>query len=75
MAHRKQIKINKSSDVKQRKATSGRKQAVVDSEPQQGTSSMTNDRCIKCVGGDCWIQCDFCNGWWHRKCAGLQNAR
>lgn len=46
-------------------------------DPQPGTSSMTSDLCKKCltVEGDQWIQCDSCNEWYHRKCAGLQNAR
>ncbi|KAH3823811.1 hypothetical protein DPMN_125633 [Dreissena polymorpha] len=45
-------------------------------EPQPGPSYLESDICKKCqqADGELWIQCDSCNSWLHRKCAGLQNA-
>jgi hypothetical protein len=48
-----------------------------DTEPQPGTSSLNQDLCKQCQKseGVQWIQCDSCDAWLHRKCAGLQNAK
>ena len=55
------------------------------SEPQPGPSSALGDKqapdnddlCHKCFSdkeGD-WIQCDSCDHWFHRKCAGMKTFR
>ena len=38
-------------------------------------SDNDSDVCAKCGSGEGtdWIQCDSCNSWLHRKCAGLSN--
>ena len=46
-----------------------------DSPDETSDSENASDVCVKCnIGeGSDWIQCDSCNSWLHRKCAGLSN--
>ena len=39
----------------------------------QATTSDDGDQCLKCEkgGGENWIQCDNCDGWFHDGCSGL----
>ena len=39
----------------------------------QATTSDDEDHCLICkkVGGENWIQCDICDGWFHDGCSGL----
>ena len=39
----------------------------------QATTSDDEDHCLKCKkgGGENWIQCDICDGWFHDGCSGL----
>ena len=39
----------------------------------EATTSDDEDPCLKCKkgGGENWIQCDICDGWFHDGCSGL----
>ncbi|XP_045173548.2 uncharacterized protein LOC123535080 [Mercenaria mercenaria] len=57
-------------------------QASTSFQPELQASSspqpvLDDEMCKKCFldKDDEWIQCDSCNGWFHRKCAGLKNVR
>lgn len=97
MAHRKQIKVAKSTEKSKKgqgdkqtsKTPTSSKKTIMPSqiEPEPGTSTAAQDEmtpgtsdsdlCAKCKTGEGndWIQCDGCNSWLHRKCAGLANYR
>ena len=46
-------------------------------DEEQGSDNADEDLCHKCFSdkeGD-WIQCDSCDHWFHRKCAGIKTLR
>lgn len=84
MAHRKQIRVSKDQEknisqipVQERVHS---KVCVESSEPVPSVSTLTetdnSDVCKVCKlqTGEEWIQCDSCQSWHHRKCAGLSNV-
>lgn len=104
MAHRKQIKVAKSTETStatnssvkstkqmgNKRKTDAEKPAAMSQtdlkpgasvsshyEPKPGTSASDSDTCVKCHTGEGndWIQCDGCDSWLHRKCAGLSNYK
>ena len=80
-------KKSKSAKKTSKSRASGESRVTSQVEPVPGPSTQNDppaelmdsdndsDVCAKCGSGEGtdWIQCDSCNSWLHRKCAGLSN--
>lgn len=82
MAHRKQIKVSDSKKRGTVKELHSSKQLSVGAtalvpESLPGPSVIVEDLCKKCKTefSDMLIQCDNCNSWLHRTCAGLTDNK
>jgi len=85
MAHRKQIKVKSlKRDKKTNEKTTTQNETNTVEATCSTSSTSDNERplvieenvilCKKCKSDnnrDEWIQCDQCDSWWHRQCAGL----
>ncbi|XP_053389253.1 lysine-specific demethylase 5A-like [Mercenaria mercenaria] len=88
MAHRKQVKVSECKTDTKKQSKKKKKDAETPSTstdlavtidtPSTSTVSAEIVLCKVCQldhENDDWIQCDKCNGWFHRVCAGLKNTR